>query len=162
MRKELDNYLIENKEILKNKIRLLHNDLWSFDSKDLDFVVDLKNCENAIWGIANGICQEGLLPIVYGVSFFEIGILEQLRKFFGYNKSKVLIFNAGAVGYDLYGWEHSFKNEDDIKIMQSIGFDIIKSEFTTIERIFDIYFNSKRSNYVRLGSDDLKEIKCKN
>jgi transketolase C-terminal domain/subunit len=162
MRIQLNNYLNNNAKILQNKIRFLHNDLWSFDSKDQSFCVDLKNCENMIWGFAYGIYKQGLLPVVYGVSFFEIGRLEQLRKFFGYNKAKILIFNAGAVGYDIYGWEHAFKNEDDIKIMQTLGFDIIKSEFTTIERIFNIYFNSKRNIYVRLGSDDLKEIKCMN
>ena len=153
MRKELNAYLIKNNKLLNNKIRFLHNDLWSFDSKDLDFVVDLKNCENAIWGISYGIYQQGLLPIVYGVSFFEIGRLEQLRKFFGYKKAKMLIFNAGVYGYDKYGWEHSFKNNDDIEIMKSIDFKIYNSDELSLAKIFDIYLNTNKNLYIRLGKD---------
>ena len=154
MRIELNDYLIKNKIFLKDKIRFLHNDLWSFNSKDLDFVIDLKNCENLIWSWAYGIWQQGLYPIVYGVSFFEIGRLEQLRKFFGYHKAPILIFNAGRVGYDKYGWEHSFKDEDDKKIMETLNFKVYNSEEISIENIFKEFFEDQNL-YVRLGADNV-------
>lgn len=152
MRLKLNKYLIKNQEKLKDKIRFLHNDLWSFKSKDLSFSVDLKNCESAIWGIAYGMWLEGFIPIVYGVSFFEIGRLEQLRKFFGFNKAPILIFNAGRIGYDAYGWEHSFKNNDDVKIMKSIGFKVYNSEDISIKKAMKLLDKNKNA-YIRLGKD---------
>lgn len=150
-RLDLNQYLIKNKDKLKNEIRFLHNDLWSFDSKDLDFVFDLKNCENIIWGIAKGIHNKGYLPVIYGVSFFEIGRLEQLRKFFGHNKAPVLIFNAGRVGYD-YGWEHSFKKNDDVAIMKTLGFKVFNSEDISVKKVFKLLKRNKNV-YIRLGKD---------
>ena len=153
MRIKLNKYLIENRDELKDKIRFLHNDLWSFDSKDLDFVIDLKNAENAIWGWAYGVWKQGLFPIVYGVSFFEIGRLEQLRKFFGFNKAPILIFNAGRVGYKDYGWEHSFKFNDDKKILKALNFKVYNSENIEIQKIFEKLFQ-KKNIYIRLGKDE--------
>ena len=152
MRYELNKFLIDNQKELSKKIRFFHNDLWSFDSKDLDFVVDLKNCENAIWGWAYGVWTQGYFPVVYGVSFFEIGRLEQLRKFFGFNKAPILIFNAGRFGYDIYGWEHAFNKGDDKKIMKALKFEVYKSEKITVEQAFEKLFQ-KRNIYIRLGKD---------
>ena len=153
MRLKLNEYLNENRNELKDKIRFLHNDLWSFDSKDLDFVSDLKNAENAIWGWAYGIWKQGLFPVIYGVSFFEIGRLEQLRKFFGFNKAPILIFNAGRVGYNVYGWEHSFKFNDDKKILKALNFKVYNSENIEIQKIFEKLFQ-KKNIYIRLGKDE--------
>ena len=152
-RNDLNQYLIKNQDFLRKKIRFFHNDLWSFNSKDLDFVVDLKNCENVIWGWAYGVWKQGYYPVVYGVSFFEIGRLEQLRKFFGFNKAPILIFNAGKVGYDVYGWEHSFKKKEDKKILKAIKFKVYESEEISVKDAFDKLFKNKNI-YIRLGSDN--------
>ena len=168
-RQKLNQFFIDNKDELKDKIIFIHNDLWSFNSKDLSFVVDLKNAESAIWGFAAGAFENDLLPIIYGVSFFEIGRLEQLRKFFGYNKKPCIIFNAGAYGYDRYGWEHAFKNNDDLKIMKSLKFKTFnpKYKFNFIKNLEDEYlfykilnwkneyfFNYENINYyIRLDKD---------
>ena len=153
---EINNYLIKNQNFLKNKIKFLHNDLWNFNSKDLDFVIDLKTAENSIWSWAYGIWLAGYLPIVYGVSFFNIGRLEQLRKFFGYKKAPILIINAGAYGYNKYGWEHAFKKNDDKKIMKILNFKIIDSKKykKTFKKVINKYVNQNWTNiYLRLYKD---------
>jgi len=158
MRKILNKYLIDNQEYLKNKIVFLHNDLWSFNSKDLDFVEDLNVCENSIWSYAYGQYLSGKLPIVYGVSFFQIGRLETLRKFFGYNKAPILIFNAGSYGYDKYGWEHCIKDNEDISLMRELNFltidqnNIINIQ-QSIRNIFNEFIKKKKNIYIKLQKD---------
>jgi len=161
-RKTIDKYLIKNQDYLKNKIRFFHNDLWSFNSRDLDFVIDLKIAENSVWGWAYGAWLTGYYPVVYGVSFFNIGRFEQLRKFFGFHKAPCLIINAGAYGYKNYGWEHSFMNFEDEKLMTSIGFKVIyvkniqNYDIRSTKQLFEKYldYNSENKNiYIKLYKD---------
>jgi len=158
MRKIINKYLIQNQDILKDKICFLHNDLWSFESKDLSFVKDLNTCENSIWSYAYGQYLSEILPIIYGVSFFQIGRLETLRKLFGYNKAPILIFNAGSYGYNKYGWEHSIKDNEDIVLMRELNFVTIDQNNIiniqqSIENIFDEYLNKRKNIYIKLRKD---------
>jgi len=132
MRLTFNEYLNNNKDYLEDKIRFIHNDLWHFSSEKLDFTIDLLTAENSVWGVSKGIYNQGLYPVVYGVSFFNIGRLEQLRKFFGSDQgsnsnrkseqAKCCIINAGHKGYERYGYEHSMSMTDDITLMEELGF----------------------------------------
>ena len=153
MRKEIDETLIKYQN---KKIKFFFNDLWSFPSKDLKISTDLITCENIIWSEAYGAYLAGYLPIVYGVSFFNIGRLEQLRKFFGYNKAPIIIINAGAYGYDKYGWEHAFKDNDDIVLMKQLNFKIIDNfNMVSFNKILKKKLKNpnKKNIYIRLGKD---------
>ena len=154
-RQNLNQYLIQNQKELKHKIKFIFNDLWSFDSKNLDFCIDLKTAENLTPGFAYGIWLSGYLPVIYSVSFFTIGRFEQIRKFFGFQKAPIMIINAGAYGYDKYGWEHAFKNEDDIKIMEALHFKIIdlKEKQYDFDFIFNKWFQKQNSVHIRLWKD---------
>ena len=176
MRKIIDRYFIKNHEFLKDKIRFIFNDLWSFDSKDLSFACDLNCKENMIWSYAYGKFLAGFLPIVYGVSFFSIGRLEQLRKFFGYNKAPVLIINAGAVGYNNYGWEHAIVKNEDILILKTLKFECYdfsqENQQNDLnfaikwQKIINTFLNKANtihpvSIYLKLGKDiSKKDNKC--
>ena len=159
-RQELNNYLnkynksLNDAEINNSKIIFLHNDLWSFDSKDHSFVIDLKTQENLIWSYAYGCYLNNKLPIVYGVSFFQIGRLEQLRKFFGFNNAPILIFNAGIYGYSKYHWSHEFRQNDDVKIMKSLGFKIIDENTNmNLNDLINEYIMQPKNIYIRLSKD---------
>lgn len=125
MRQEFWDWFCANAN--EHNLYFLFNDLWRFPVPDdiKDRVLDLKTCEDSIWNIAAGIARNNGKVIVYGVGFFAIGRLENLRSEIIHSNLSVFIFNAGEYGYDKYGYAHAFYKEDDLKVMSGVGFQIV-------------------------------------
>ena len=156
MRNTINEYLKNT----KHNIEFIHNDLWNFDSRELSFVKNFKSAENMIWGYSYGLTLKNIFPIIYSVSYFNIGRLEQFRKFFLLKNTPFLILNAGHVGYDdlpaahrftYYYEEDSLFNEYRIPTYDHLKLNT-REKF--IEILDDIIKNKKRG-YIKLGKDGL-------
>lgn len=168
MRKTIDAFLQQYPTGYKQDtcagFMFLHNDMWDserFKSAHLPFVRNFKSSENMIWGYAYSLDKlSGKYPIVYSVSFFNIGRFEQFRKFFLLDKFRnILILNAGHVGYSSLPEAHhfnSFNEEDflknyDIMILDQNDLDTKEKFLYLLER----YTTKGGRYYIKLGKDGL-------
>jgi len=162
MRSTINEFLLKNQE--RKDIRFMHNDMWSFESKNLSVVKNFKSSENMIWGYSYGLTLQNILPIIYSVSYFNIGRLEQFRKFFLLKKSPIIIFNAGHVGYDNLPEAHRFTNpNEEDPLLKQYNFTVLDQDFFKSKKHFLYFLNSlsggpggfKDRYYIKLGRDNL-------
>lgn len=136
---------------------LLHADMFNilkFPTKAK--VINTGLGEANLLNIASGIARNGCTVHIYGVAGFIIHRLEQLKfsaKYFGAEKGKIIIYNAGRVGYSKLGLGH--KLDDDIQIMDML--DIVSFTPETLEDLRTILKGIKNEKsgifYIQLGKD---------
>ena len=150
MRSHLGKYLTKNDYIL-------HADMWNIEK----FPTRAKviNCglgESNLLNIAGGLARNGNNVYIYGVAGFIIHRFEQLKfscAKFGAQYGKIVICNAGKVGYDKLGDGH--KLDDDIDLMNILNVNIFQP--TSLEE-FNIVLDTISDYdtgmfYIQLGKD---------
>lgn len=107
----------------------------------------LVNCgiaEQATVGIASGMAEAGLIPVVYSIaSFLVYRALEQIRNDIVFrNKNVKLIGNGSGDFFKLLGKCHCC-GQEDIALMGTIGLQVYDSSE------FDEWINSSEAGYFR-------------
>jgi len=110
-----------------------------------DRVINCGIMEQATVGIASGMAQAGLIPIIYSISaFIVLRALEQIRNDIVLRDRNVKIIGNGCGDYfkDL-GSCHWIK-DDDISLMQIINMPVYEGSR------FEEWINSKKGGYIRV------------
>jgi len=136
---------------------LLHADM--FNTKNFPTKATVINTglgESNLLNIAGGIASQGKNVYIYGVAGFIIHRLEQLKfscKHFGAKHGKIIIFNAGKVGYEGLGIGH--KMDDDIDIMRMYDIPYFQPKILNNLKIVlkDIETENNGLFYIQLGKD---------
>jgi transketolase len=145
-----------SKEIKKDEY-LLHADMWNIDRFPIEGIcINIGLGESNLLNIAGGIASQGKNVYIYGVCGFIIHRLEQLKfscKHFGANYGKIIIFNAGKVGYEGLGIGH--KMDDDIDIMRMYDIPYFQPKILNNLKIVlkDIETENNGLFYIQLGKD---------
>lgn len=136
---------------------LLHADM--FNTKKfgtLGKVINTGLGESNLLNIAGGLASQGKTVYIYGVSGFIIHRFEQLKfscKLFGGNAGKIIICNAGKIGYEKLGAGHLM--DDDIDLMNILSIPTYIPE--TLEQfnlcLRDIKDKDTGVYYIQLGKD---------
>ena len=136
---------------------LIHCDM--FDITKFPTEATVINCglgESNAMNIAGGIASTGKTVWVYGVAGFLIHRLEQLKfscLHFGAKTGKIIIVNAGRVGYGNLGIGH--KLDDDISIMDM--YNILSYKPYYLNDLQNIINNIEKEEngvfYIQLGKD---------
>jgi transketolase len=137
---------------------LLHADMWNcerFPTKAN--IINAGLGEANLLNIASGIASTNKTVFVYGVCGFIIHRYEQLKfsvRDFASKRGKIILFNAGKIGYEKYGSGHAL--DDDIQLMNILNipvFDPIDLEdLKTILTELEQY--NRGVFYIRLGKDE--------
>jgi len=92
-------------------------------------VFNLGIMEQATVGIASGMAQSGLIPIIYSIaSFLVYRSLEQIRIDIVLRKQNVKLIGNGSGDYFKFLDECHWTRDDDVKLMNIIGMPVYKSE----------------------------------
>lgn len=141
----------------------LHADMWGdrFPMHKSVKVRDFGLAEQTLVNAAAGLYLSGETVYIYGVAGFIIHQMEQIKysiltsiKNKPLSKGKIIIFNAGKIGYEDFTEPHRLT--DDIQLMERIykikvyNPNTIKDLEFALKEIDD--FNVKIS-YIRLGKD---------
>ena len=106
------------------------------------------NCgimEQATVGIASGMAQAGLRPIIYSIaSFIVYRALEQIRNDVVLMDRNVKIIGNGSGDFFKALGDCHCVREDDIKLMGVIGMPVYNGDS------FDEWINSKKGGYIRV------------
>lgn len=148
MRRRISEYLKENDY-------LLHADMFNI----LTFPTKAKviNCalgESNMLNVAGGLCSQGEIVYVYGVAGFIMHRIEQLK----YScipfadSGKIIIFNAGKIGYDKLGDGHKIDNNEDICQMLGIEFFAPK-DLKELNNTLKYLETHNGVYYIELGKD---------
>lgn len=148
MRKTLANILTDNDY-------LLHADMWRFPITAN--IINVGLGEANLLNIASGLASQNKTVIIYGVAGFIIHRYEQLKfscRNFGALKGRIIICNAGKVGYDNLGAGHIL--DDDLDIMRILN---IPSYVPTTAREFESILKELKTKpngiwYIQLGKDE--------
>ncbi len=136
---------------------LLHADMFNTNKfKTSGIVINTGLGESNLLNIAGGLASQGKTVYIYGVAGFIIHRLEQLKfscKLFGGKVGKIIICNAGKIGYDKLGAGHELN--DDIDIMNILSIPTYIPE--TLEH-FDLCIQNIKEKdtgvyYIQLGKD---------
>lgn len=104
------------------------------------------NCgimEQATVGIASGMAQSGLIPIIYSIaSFLVYRSLEQIRIDIVLRKQNVKLIGNGSGDYFKFLDECHWTRDHDVKLMNLIGMPVYKAED------FKSWIESKESGYL--------------
>ena len=146
----------------------LHADMWSnagpgdrFPMHKSIKVMDFGLAEQTLINAAAGLYINNQNVYIYGVAGFLIHQMEQIKYSLLYaiknnplNKGKVIIFNAGKVGYDDFTLPHKLDN--DVQLMERI-YKIKVYNPHTIEdleqTLKEIEEQNIKISYIRLGKD---------
>jgi len=144
-------------KLLDKEDYLLHADM--FNISNFPTKAKVINCglgESNLLNMAGGISSQNKNVYIYGVSGFIIHRFEQLKfscRNFGATKGKIVIFNAGRIGYERLGDGH--KLDDDLEIMKILKIQAYTPE--TLEEFFEVFAKIKSKPdgiyYVQLGKD---------
>lgn len=150
MRKLLTQYI-------KHNDYFIHADMWNTERFPiLGKVINTGLGESNALNIAGGIARNSNTVFVYGVAGFIIHRLEQLKlscKHFGAQVGKIIILNAGKIGYDSFGIGHSIEDDEDIMKMLDIEF-YAPTDLKNLEDIMSrILKQSNGIYYIQLGRD---------
>lgn len=136
---------------------LIHCDMFNIEKFPTE--ANVINCglgESNAMNIAGGIASTGKTVWVYGVAGFLIHRLEQLKfscLHFGAKAGKIIIVNAGRVGYGNLGIGH--KLDDDISIMDM--YNILSYKPYYLNDLQNIINNIEKEEngvfYIQLGKD---------
>lgn len=143
---------------IKSTDYFLHADMWNV--KRFPTNANVINCglgESNLLNIAGGLASQGNTVYVYGVAGFIIHRYEQLKfscAKFGAQQGKIIICNAGKVGYDKLGIGHCL--DDDIGLMELLDINIFQpdsvEEFHKVLEEFSKYDTGMC--YIQLGADE--------
>ena len=151
MRKTLASYLNESDY-------LVHADMFNTARFPTEArVIDVGLGESNLLNIASGIASQGETVYVYGVAGFVIHHLQQLKlnvKHFGSLYGKIVICNAGKVGYESMGIGHRLDDDEGIMSLYDIPFFAPDSVLG-----FGISLDAIRAEdvgvfYIQLGRDE--------
>ena len=108
-------------------------------------VYNLGIAEQGSIGIASGMAESGLIPIVYSIAMFLVYRgLEQIKNdIVDRNKNVKLIGNGSGDYFKSMGKCHWCK-DDDIKLMEVIGMPVYEGSQ------FDEWINSSEAGYIRV------------
>lgn len=135
----------------------LHADMWNIKRFPLiSNVINTGLGESNLLNIAGGLASQGNTVYIYGVAGFIIHRLEQLKfscRDFGAINGKIIICNAGKIGYEKLGEGHSIDDDEPICNMLNISFytpcDIDELE----DILIDIELRHNGIFYIQLGKD---------
>ena len=152
------NYLAKN----LRKGYWLHAAMWGdrFPMHKSIKVVDFGLAEQALVNAAAGLYLNDENVYIYGVAGFIIHQMEQMKyslrqmtKVYPNKKGRVIIFNAGKVGYEVFTAPHRLV--DDKQLMEHYKIKVFNPN--TIEELKnalkEIEDNDIKLSYVRLGKD---------
>jgi transketolase C-terminal domain/subunit len=119
-------------------------------------VIDCGLGESNLVNLAAGIASVGHTVFIYGVAGFIIHRYEQLKfgaRNFGSKFGKIIICNAGKVGYEKFGLGHRL--DDDISLMETLKIPTYEPEDEyEFNNILKQIRNEKNGIwYIRLGRD---------
>lgn len=145
-------------EFIKEDEYLIHCDMFDtekFPTKAL--TIDCLLGESNAINVASGLASTGSTVYLYGVAGFIIHRYEQLKfsaRNFGSKKGKIIIFNAGRIGYGGLGDGH--KLDDDLEIMDILNISKYcpndRLELIDILNSIETQYN-EGIFYIQLGSD---------
>lgn len=144
-------------EFIEKDEYLIHSDIFNtkkFPTRGIEINCGLGE-RNAL-NIAGGLASQGKTVWIYGVGIFVYYRLEQLKficKDFGAKRGKIIIFNAGKIGYEDLGSAH--KVDDDEKIMNLLNINYFSpNSLNELETILSTIKNKKVGMfYIQLGKD---------
>jgi len=116
-------------------------------------VIDCEMGESNLLNIAGGLASTGKTVFIYGVCGFIIHRYEQLKfscKYFG---SKIIICNAGKIGYKNLGIGHILDDDKELMSILNIPFYDPETKEELINIINFIREQDKGIWYIRLGRD---------
>jgi len=150
MRKTLSTYLTKDHY-------LIHADMWN--TKTFPSRCNIINAglgESNLLNIAGGLASQNNIVFVYGVAGFVIHRYEQLKfscKHFGGNSGKIIICNAGKIGYEKLGIGHSL--DDDEGIMKLLDIPFFAPETIKDFKFYMDYIEKQKNGvfYIQLGKD---------
>jgi transketolase len=110
-----------------------------------DRVINCGIMEQATVGIASGMAQAGLIPIIYSISaFIVLRALEQIRNDIVLADRNVKIIGNGCGDYFKGLGSCHWIKDDDIKLMDIIGMPVFEGSQ------FDEWVISRRGGYIRV------------
>ncbi len=142
---------------LNPKDYLLHADMFNVNKFPTSAnVINIGLGESNLLNIAGGISSQNNTVYIYGVAGFIIHRLEQLKfscRDFGAVKGKIIILNAGKIGYSKLGSGHSILDDEPIMKMLNIAFyaPLTLEEFDNI--LNDLEKKENGIYYIQLGKD---------
>jgi len=150
MRKTISKYL-------KKSDYLIHADMFNINSfPTLAKVINCGLGESNALNLASGIASKNNTVYIYGVCGFIIHRYEQLKfsaRNFGSKTGKIILINAGKIGYSGLGNGH--KLDDDLEIMKILNIKSFCPD--TKEELLQILEDIKNKNngifYIQLGKD---------
>lgn len=142
-------------EHLKEDDYLLHADMFNVNNfKTLAKVLNTGLGEANLLNIAGGLVSQGNNVFIYGVAGFIMHRVEQLK----YScvpfveEGKIVIFNAGKIGYSDLGAGHTIDNNKDICKMLGIEF-LAPKDLEELDRVLNFLDDKKGIYYIELGKD---------
>ena len=144
-------------KLIEKDAYFLHADMWNIKRFPIKGkVINVGLGESNLLNIAAGLASEGKIVYIYGVCGFVIHRYEQLKfscKYFGSEKGKIIILNAGKYGYENLGIGHKLDDDIDLLKILKIPYYIPKNleEFKII--IKDLKEYNKGIYYIQLGRD---------
>lgn len=154
------------RKYLSNNLRkgwFLHADMWGdrFPMHKSVKVIDFGLAEQTLVNAAAGLYLNNQNVYIYGVAGFLIHQMEQIKfsiltsiKNKPLSKGKIIIFNAGKIGYDDFTEPHRLT--DDIQLMERIYKIKVYNPYTIEDleqALKEIEETNTKISYIRLGKD---------
>ena len=121
-----------------------------------DQFINVGVAEQAMIGLAAGLCREGFRPLVYGLSsFVPIRVLEQIKIDICYSKLPVIMLGDGAgLVYSTLGASHQCG--EDLACLRPMPNLRIYSpcDASELESCFKEAMNLREPTYIRIGKSD--------
>jgi len=146
-------------KLIKSNNYFLHADMWNIKRFPLNSKVNVINVglgESNLLNIAGGIASQGNTVFVYGVAGFIMHRLEQLKfscRDFGADAGKIIICNAGKIGYAKLGAGHTINDDKPICDMLNIPFYSPENIEEFKKTLMDIELEIRGIFYIQLGKD---------
>jgi len=142
---------------LKPTDYLIHCDMFNVERyPTLATVIDCGLRESLALNMAAGIANQYQTVYVYGVLGYIIHRVEQLKfscKRFGSINGKIILFNAGRVGYERMGPGHVLDDDKQIMEIYDIKFYAPETEIDLIRILKEIDKLDNGMFYIQLGKD---------
>jgi len=142
---------------LKESDYLLHADMFNTNRfPTLAKTINIGLGESNLLNIAGGLASQHNIVYIYGVAGFIIHRLEQLKfscRDFGSLSGKIIIVNAGAVGYAKLGAGHSIVDDEPIMKMLNIEFYAPYTLQEFEELLKELEQKDSGIYYIQLGKD---------
>jgi len=148
MRKQISKFI-------KKDNYLLHADMFNIDNFPTDgIVINTGLGESNLLNIAGGLVSQDNTVYIYGVAGFIMHRIEQLKyscvPFI--DKGKIVIFNAGKIGYTKLGSGHTIDNNKEICKMLGIEF-LAPKDLNELDNLLNYIEDKSGFYYIELGKD---------